>query len=232
MSPEALAAHRREAVRKLMAEREAAAQQRLERALGHSGIPARFRDKSFEHFEAATPAQQHVLRTCRAFSARMADSAGQGDSLLLIGGPGTGKTHLASAILAKAMRAGRTGCFFSVAAALRLVRETYSPNAPRSESAALALLTEPDVLVLDEVGVAIGHEDKRQAMLFEILDMRYTAVRSTILIGNLTIAEMRSYLGERMMDRLSDGQSAILAFDWPSYRSTHRSAAAGADQAL
>ncbi|MBK5968796.1 ATP-binding protein [Thiorhodovibrio winogradskyi] len=178
-----------------------------------------------EHFEASTPAQQHVLRTCRAFASRLADSASHGDSLLLIGGPGTGKTHLASAILAKAIRAGRTGCFFSVAAALRLVRDTYSPNAMRSEIDSLALLTEPDLLVLDEVGVAIGHDDKRQAILFDILGTRYAGMKSTVLIANLTITEIRAYLGERLMDRLSDAGSAVLSFDWSSYRQRRKEAA-------
>ncbi|EIC23943.1 ATP-binding protein [Thiorhodovibrio frisius] len=218
MSPEALAAHRRESVRQLMAEREAAAQERLERAVGRCGIPERFRGKSFEQFQAVTPKQQRILRACRTYAERVAADRSQGANLLLLGGPGTGKTHLSCAILAHAIRAGRTGLFISVAAALRLVRESFGPHSQRTESEALALLIQPDVLVLDEAGTGIGKDEKRQAMLFDILDSRYAAMRSTILIGNLTAEEMQAYLGERVMDRFHEDHSAVLSFRWPSHR--------------
>jgi DNA replication protein DnaC len=101
---------------------------------------------------------------------------------------------------------------------LRLIRDTYSPRAQRSESEAFALLTAPDLLVLDEVGVAIGNDAKRHALLFDVLDTRYAEMRPSILIGNLTVPEMEAYLGERVMDRLLELGSATVLFTWPSHR--------------
>ena len=66
----------------------------------------------------------------------------RGTCLLLAGGPGTGKTHLACAILADVIRGGHTGLFMAVSAALRLIRDAYSPRAQRSESEAFDLLTQ------------------------------------------------------------------------------------------
>jgi DNA replication protein DnaC len=193
-------------------------QSRLERAIGRCGIPRRFRDRTFANYQAKDPDQRQALAVCRAYAERFAAVRTRGSGLLLVGGPGTGKTHLACAILAEVLRAGHTGLFVSVSAALRMIRDAYSPQAQRSESEALALLTTPDLLVLDEVGVAIGNEAKRRAMLFDVLDTRYGEMRPTVLIGNLTAAEMGTYLGERIMDRLPETGSATVPFTWPSHR--------------
>jgi len=40
----------------------------------------------------------------------------------------------------------------------------------------------------------------------------------TILIGNLTAAELESYLGECIMERLMDLGSIMVPFTWPSHR--------------
>ncbi len=218
MSLEELAEHGRHEIRELLVARRDAAQRRLESAVGRCGIPTRFREKTFESYQATTPEQRWALRVCRSYAARFSAGTRHGDSLLLLGGPGTGKTHLACAILAGVIRAGHTGLFMSVSAALRMLRDTYATRAARSESEALAMLTDPALLVLDEVGLAIGSDDKRRAMLFDLLDTRYANLRATILIGNLTAEEMEQYLGERIMDRLCEGDSAVVSFTWPSHR--------------
>ncbi len=218
MSVEELAAvGRREAIR-LVVDRRRAAQTQLERAVGRSGIPRRFLDRTFAGYAAGTPEQRQALAVCRAYAECFDEVRDRGACLLLVGGPGTGKTHLACAILAEVIRAGHTGLFLSVSAALRLIRDAYSPRARRSESEAFALLTAPDLLVLEEVGVAIGNEDKRRAMLFDVLDTRYAEMRPSLLIGNLTVTEMSTYLGERIMDRLLELGSATVPFTWASHR--------------
>ncbi len=44
-------------------------------------------------------------------------------------------------------------------------------------------------------------------------------MKPTIITANLTKSELNQYLGERVMDRLTEGGGAIIAFDWGSYRS-------------
>ena len=217
-SAEELAAvGQREAVR-LAAERRRAAQADLERAVGRSGIPRRFLDRTFESYLAGTQGQRRALDVCRAYADGFEQMRERGGGLLLLGGPGTGKTHLACAILAQVIHAGHTGLFLPVSGALRIIRDAYSPRGQRTETEALALLTAVDLLVLDEVGVAIGNEATRRAMLFDVLNDRYGELRPTILIANLTSAELERYLGERIMERLMDLGSAVVPFTWSSYR--------------
>ncbi len=222
LSAEELAAVGQREASRLAIERRRAAQRQLERAMGRSGIPRRFLDRTFAGYEADTPEQRQALAVCRAYAASFGELMDRGSCLLLVGGPGTGKTHLACAILASVIRAGYTGLFMSVSAALRMIRDAYSPRAQRSESESFSLLTAPDLLVLDEVGVAIGNETKRRAMLFDVLNTRYAEMRPTLLIGNLTATEMEAYLGERIMDRLLELGSATVPFTWASHRRGQR----------
>lgn len=203
---------------RLAAERRRTAQRRLEREVGCCGIPRRFLDRTFAGFEAVTAEQRQALAACRAYADDFEQVHRRGACLLLSGGPGTGKTHLACAILAGVIRAGHTGLFMAVSAALRMIRDAYSPRAQRSESEAFALLSAPDLLVLDEVGVTIGNPATRRAMLFDVLNARYAEMRPSLLIGNLSAAEMQSYLGERIMDRLLELDSALVPFTWDSHR--------------
>ena len=213
-----LEAASRAAMAELSRERRAARQAAMERAIGRAGIPRRFRHHSFDDYVANDEAQLRALTLAREYAANFAAIRERGNCLLLVGGPGTGKTHLACAILGQVITAGHSGLFLTVSEGLRLIRSTYSPGASQNEAQVFETLTGPDLLVLDEVGVGIGNDAKRRAMLFDVLNARYGEMRPTILIGNLTAAEMEDYLGERIMERLMDLGSIMVPFTWSSHR--------------
>lgn len=200
--------------------RDSERQQRLEATLGRAGIPRRFLARDFDGYHAETPEQRRALDACRRYADGFARVLEAGYSLVLAGSPGTGKTHLACTILAAVMRQGYTGLFVTISEALRLIRATYSPRSERTETEAFELLVSPDLLVFDEVGIAIGDAEKRRALLFDVLNSRYANQRPTVLIGNLDAAGMRAYLGERIMDRILESGSALIPFTWASYRTS------------
>lgn len=79
-------------------------------------------------------------------------------------------------------------------------------------------VVDPELLVLDELGLEIGRDATRQGLLFEVLNARYGQQRATILLGNLRLCELTHFLGERIVDRLCDGASPVVSFNWPSHR--------------
>ena len=195
-------------------------QRRLEERFGHCGIPPRYWGKGFDRY-AVSPSNAHqawALKVSRAYAERFEQMRATGRCMIFTGGPGTGKTHLACAILAAILGQGYTGMFTSVSETLRLIRSTYHPSSIRTEVEVFDGFVAPDLLVMDEVGVGIGDDTKRRAMLFDVFDARYRALKPTLLIGNLTPSEMDAYLGPAVMDRLNEAGGVIVAFDWESTR--------------
>lgn len=186
--------------------------------LGRSGIPPRFQHRDFDGYRPADEKQARVLKVCRAYADKFDDRLANGGGLVLCGLPGTGKTHLACAIANQIAQHGRTSLFLSVMQAVRRVKQTYSRESEETEAEAINSFFRPDLLILDEVGVQFGSETEK-LVLFEIINGRYEQMRPTILISNLTTAELGGFIGERALDRMKEGGGAVLAFDWDSRRS-------------
>jgi DNA replication protein DnaC len=185
--------------------------------LSASGIPARFSDRNFAGYIAAESGQKIALGVCRAYAQAWPEKRANGGSLVLTGGPGTGKTHLASAIGNTVMQDHLASVVFgTVATMLRHIKDSYRKDSGRSEQDAIDDLLRPDLLILDEVGVQVGSEHEK-LLMFEVLNSRYQELRPTILISNLTATELEAFLGQRVMDRYRECGS-VLAFDWHSHR--------------
>jgi DNA replication protein DnaC len=185
-----------------------------------SGVPARFRDATLAGFVASTDAQRRIAQIAARYVERFDPKAGLG--LVLSGGCGSGKTLLACAIANTLVERRRSARYLRVTDAVRSIKATYSKTSTLTESEAIAGLVTPDLLVLDEIGVQFGTEHEA-VLLFEIIDRRYAECRSTILVSNLSAAELEKYLSERVMDRFRE-TGAVLAFDWPSFRGKNRAA--------
>jgi DNA replication protein DnaC len=109
--------------------------------------------------------------------------------------------------------------FTTVQRAMRRVKDTFRKGAEESESQAIAVLTYPDLLIIDEIGVQFGSEFEKN-MMFDILNERYEKRRPTLLLSNLTAQEVKLFLGERIYDRLKEDGGQCVSFDWESYRGT------------
>lgn len=204
------------------------AAERWHRRLGQAAIPERFRDRSLETYVAELPGQKRALEFARQYAARFDEACQTGRSVIFTGKTGTGKTHLAIGIaLAVMSRHGATALFTTAIRAVRRIKDTWGRGSPESESDAIAALVFPDLLILDEVGVQFGTDTER-AMLFDILNERYERCRPTILMSNLLVEDtekdgvvvpgIRSYLGDRVIDRMRESGGKLVVFDWHSYR--------------
>lgn len=186
--------------------------------LGRAGIPERFLGCSFGNYAANHPMQIQALEFAKSYARDYEQVRASGRGAIFVGNVGTGKTHLAVAIGVHAMRKhGASVLFMPVQRAIRSIKETWARGSTTTEAQAVAVLTYPDLLILDEVGVQFGSEFERQVM-FDVLNERYERRKPTLFLSNKTQAELSEVLGERVMDRLREDGAGVVPFDWPSHR--------------
>lgn len=205
------------------AEKQAREKARFEEMLGRAAIPVRFVGRTFDSYRADSAAQRAALTACREYAEGFHRHARSGESLLMLGKAGTGKSHLASAVL-QAIMPAHCGLYTTASDVIEMVRETWRRDSEKSQARVLQMLSTVPLLVLDEVGVQYGTESE-QNTLFQIIDRRYRDRRPLILMANLQPSELQTLLGDRIYDRLRE-VSKVLVFEWDSYRLQARKEAA------
>lgn len=191
-------------------------QQRLEQRLDTAGIPARFRTRTFDNFEAESKDQRHALKVAREFAAGFQHHLESGTTAVFSGSPGTGKNHLAMAIGQHLMSAGRTVMALTVREAVMRMRASYRNGDAPSELEVLTTLSRVDLLILDEVGVQSG-TDFEHDQVFTLIDMRYREAKPMLFLTNLPKPAFAEALGPRAFDRLQEAWLWV-PFAWDSWR--------------
>ena len=164
-----------------------------ERVWQRTGVPRRYQDARLSRSDdtAAVAAITSWLREGLALD--------DGANLLITGGVGAGKTWMACAALRGLHDAGiRPLVFANTLDVLRACR-----YGPQGDPAAVARYKAAHVLVLDDLGVERDSEFAVE-QLYDLIDARYGAMKPTIVTINLDLAGLRSYLGDRIADRLTD----------------------------
>ena len=187
-------------------------------------IPPRFRDKTFDNFKVENEKQSIVLEKIRSFAENPS-----GTGLIMIGNVGTGKNHLAYCLAEKVVvDTGRSVQITEASKIIREIKSTWGRNngseeyviasygAGRKGSLNIVQIYSPFLLIIDEIGLQFNSDTERM-YLSEIINDRYSSLRPTILIGNVTLPELKNLLGDRIIDRFKEG-GQVVVFDWGSFR--------------
>lgn len=201
------------------AARQADLKARVESMLVQAAIPPRFIGKTFDNYRVENDGQGRAMKVCREYAENFPQHLRRGGSLILSGQPGTGKSHLAGAILQEILPR-HVGVYVTLMDLIRTLRDTWRRDSEVTETQMLARLQAVPLLVIDEIGVQYGTDGER-AILFDVLDRRYRELMPSILMTNLGKDEFRTAIGDRVFDRLTE-VARWVSFDWQSYRTQAR----------
>lgn len=140
-----------------------------------------------------------------------------GDGLIVLaGGPGTGKTVIATWLAWQREETGLpVGRFYTAYELFARMKQCWGKN--EDSEAVLSAWKKAPFLVIDEAQTRAGDVWDNN-VLDELINARYARMLPTVLIANVTLAEAQKSLGPRIMDRANEA-GGIVECTWPSYRS-------------
>jgi DNA replication protein DnaC len=169
---------------------------RSARLLEQAEVPSQYAHCTLDNFDVSFPDATESLRNALFFARRFVEKyLAETTGMLIWGGCGTGKTHLAIAILrALVLQKGARCLFRGYSALLRQIQATFSRQVVADEETGVVLteyslvqdVIQAEVLVLDDLGGEISGLWALN-MVYHIINERYNQRRTTIITTNFPL---------------------------------------------
>jgi DNA replication protein DnaC len=186
------------------------AESRAEELEVRAQIPRNYRDASFENFllpqdnPIARKSLSDVMLAVKSFIRGYPTNPKPG--LLLVGASGTGKTHLAVAVLRELLTRGHEGIFFDYQNLLERIRSGYNEALGTSNREAYRVALETEILLLDDLG-AHRATNWVEDTVTAIVTYRYNHRKPLIATTNLADPDIGTAMFEK--SALPGGHTAL-----------------------
>jgi len=182
-----------------------------------TSIPRRYLTCRLGNFHDHAPALKTAKARIHQFVGEWMPQLGT-KGLLLQGGCGTGKTHLAVAALLEIIQTDKPGklLFSNFQDLIQEIQASFDSESPVDKSEILRPLLEADLLVLDELG-SQKPSNFVHDILYYIINTRYNNVRTTIFTTN-NVDDLGDRIGDRLRSRLYEMASVIHLTGVDDYR--------------
>jgi DNA replication protein DnaC len=184
---------------------------RRQQRMASASIPKRYAHCTLETFREKTTVLKNAKKRVQDFVDLFPHNP-EGKGLLLMGGCGVGKTHLAVAALIEIINSGKPGrvLFSNFQDLIQEIQASFDSDQVPSKSELLRPLLEADVLVLDELG-SQKPTTFVQDILYYVINTRYNSELTTIFTTNYydRSAEakeetLEQRIGTRLRSRLAE----------------------------
>lgn len=178
----------------------------------------RYLECRLTNFKCDMPKQTTAINKLTDYVDNIRDRVSAGDGIVLYGARGTGKDHLAVAVCREAIRNDVEVHWVNGMEFFGQVRDALDDKKTTEYSLISALVCPSLLYISDPLPPSGALTDFQQAMLFRVLDARYSQLRPCIMTVNAANGkELDERLGGQNADRIRHGALAIHC-DWPSYR--------------
>ena len=160
----------------------------LEMKQEFAGVPLLYRDCTLHGYRTdGNKSLEGAKRAALEFVRRLDDYAQlNGRGIVFCGPTGTGKSHLAAALVRAALLQGRYARYTTAAGIIEKLKQTFTTDETDS---VMGAYTKTTLLVIDDLGKEHGSEWSLEKLL-EIVDARYSAKLPTVYTANMKIDDL------------------------------------------